>query len=705
MKVSLFSGIRPEKLKDIEVEEALNRIRNGTSLNVITKIRETGDQEAKKDLYSITFAGQFTYRNKKSLQAASGLVTLDIDKVENPHFIKQYIFNNYDHCFAAWISPSGTGVKVLFRIPIVTSDDEYKEYYNSIFNQIDIADADPANKDISRLCFESYDPDLLCRDYEKTSEWTERVHTPSDHAHQIQIKDTSNIDLSDLFERVAAMVRNAPDGQKHFTLLRVARLLGGYVGSELLQQQTAIDFLEDQISQRHIDSFDGAKRTIKDGIKFGIQQPIYIDLTKEYESPAKVETFPLTAFPPLYQELIKKLKISLNFPEDFTAFSILWVWATIMGKRFIIEVKPGYQTYPVLWFAIIGEPGTVKSHPINTIKKPLDEINSENYKAYKEELRQWLKIENNNDPKPVYRKHLINDFTIESLEKVLNANPNGVGLYTDELSAWIDNSNRYSAGQSNNLSKWLSLYDSGALMIDRKTNDPTLIEKACIPIIGTSQPATIIQYFKQMSGNGFFDRFLFAFPQVKMQCLPVNSSPINELDAHNGYIKAFIKSSPQLGEEMVYKLESFDSYLTINKWLVDIAENEHTNERMRNYIPKLISAIPRIAIIVETINSVIVNESTPSIVTCKTMDKTFDIIRYLFNQADRVLVDFNKIDDMDAVLSKNKYTTRQVQCMALKDAGFKIYDIAKRLNISPFTVKSNITREQKRLKSERATSK
>lgn len=702
MKISLFNGTRPEKVKDITIDEALERVRNGASLNLVTKIRETADykavQDLKRNLYAVTFAGQFTYRSNNGLSQASGLLTLDIDKVQNPGFIKQYLFDNYDHCFAAWLSPSGNGVKALFKIPVVKSDTEYKEYYNSILQHIDIADPDPANKDISRLCFESFDPDLLSRDFDKTSTWTDRITAPVHRADQISITDKSAVDLDELFSRVDRMIQAAPDGSKHYTLLKASRLMGGYVASEAITEQLATDFLEDAISKRSIDSFDGAKRTIRDGIKFGIQAPIHIDLTKDYYSHPKVETFPVEVFPQLYQDMIRKLQAALNFPPDFTAFSLLWLWASIMGKRFVVEVKPGYRTYPVLWFAIIGDPGTVKSHPINTVKAPLDAINSENYKQYKEDLKQWLKIEDNRDPRPKWKKYTINDFTIESLEKVLDANVNGVGLYTDELAAWIDNSNKYASGQSNTLSKWLSLYDSGLVMIDRKTQEPALIEKACIPIIGTSQPQTIISYFKNMSGNGFFDRFLFAFPEVKMQCLPPNSSPITELNQHESIIRAFVKESPRLADDMVFTLESFKSYQVINQWLVDIADDERTNERLRNYIPKLISAIPRLAIIIETINSVVTNESTPAYVTTKSMEKTFDVIRYLFNQADRVLIDFNKLDDMNAVITSTRYLTKQAQCYALKTAGFKIPDIAKRLNISPYTVKGAIIREQKRLK-------
>lgn len=698
MTVSLFNGIRPEKVKDITVQEALDRIRNGASLNLITKIRETGNFDLKRDLYAVTFAGQFSYRNNSKLIKSSGLLTLDIDKVENPTFIKSYIFNNYDHCFASWLSPSGNGVKALFRIPEVKTDAEYKEYYNSILEMIDIADADPANKDIARLCFESFDPDLLQRDLDKCSVWTDRVTAPVTRTPQVSITDKSNIDLSELYDKVATLIANAPDGQKHYTLLKASRLMGGYVGSELISEQTASDFLEDLITRRSIDSLEGARRTIRDGIRFGVQVPIYIDLTKEYDSPVKYESFPIEIFPPLYQSLIHKTKDALNFPEDFTAFAILWLWGAIMGRRFVVEVKPGYRTYPVLWFALIGDPGTVKSHPINFIKQVLDEINSANYLQYKQDLKDWKAIENNRDPKPQWKKYLISDFTIESLENIINANPNGVGLYSDELANWIDNSNKYSAGQSNTLSKWLSLYDSGIVMIDRKTQEPSLIERACVPIIGTSQPGTIINYFKTMSGNGFFDRFLFAFPPVKLQPLPQNNSPIWEQSQHEAYVRSFIKHAPELGDEHVFTFETFESYSIINKWLVDIAYDERTNERLRNYIPKLISAIPRLAIIIETINSVITNESTPSEISVKSMQKTFDVIKYLLNQADRILIDFNKMDDMEAVLKRHKYESRQLQCYELKQEGFKETDIAKIMNISPLTVKKCLIREIKKRK-------
>lgn len=698
MNCSLFNGIRPQLLHDITVDEALDRIRRGTSVNIVTKLRETGNQDLKRDLYAVTFAGTFSYRKADKLIKSTGLLTIDIDHVADPVFIKRYLFNNYAHCFAAWISPSGDGVKAIFRIPEVANDLQYKAYYNSIVQQIDIADPDPANKDISRLCFESFDQEILVRDWEETTVWTDTIEEAPIKTPQVSITETPTIDLTDLLSKAERMLLNCPDGQKHYTLLKASRLLGGYVGSGLIEEVVAGDFLEEVISRRNINSLEGARRTIRDGIRFGIQQPIYIDLTKPYEAKKDVTRFPVDIFPPLYQTIVSKLNTSLNYPEDFTAFSILWLWASIMGRRFVVEVKPGYRTYPVLWFAIIGEPGTVKSHPINTIKEPLDEINSENYKRWKQELKDWERIENNHDPKPVWEKYLISDFTIEALERILSACPNGVGLYTDELSAWIDNANKYSTGQSNSLSKWLSLYDSGRIMIDRKTQDPTMIEKACIPIIGTSQPSVIIDYFKHMSGNGFFDRFLFAFPTVKMQCLPENSSPISELALHSGYVKSFIKNIKQIGEEAIFELETFESYQIINKYLVDISDNEHTNERLRNYIPKLISAIPRIAIIIETINCVIVNESTPVQVSVKSMEKTFDLIKYLLNQADRILIDFNKMDDMEAVIQKHKYATKQVHCFELKEAGFSLQDISKKLNIAPLTAKKNITREQQKRK-------
>jgi putative DNA primase/helicase len=75
-------------------------------------------------------------------------------------------------------------------------------------------------------------------------------------------------------EQAVKAVLEAADGTKHDTLLKQARLLGGYVAGGLLGEEVACEALETAINSRSCDSYPAAYKTIRDGIKSGMTAPI-----------------------------------------------------------------------------------------------------------------------------------------------------------------------------------------------------------------------------------------------------------------------------------------------------------------------------------------------------------------------------------------------------------------------------------------------
>jgi len=255
---------------EISVLEALERIRTGESREQVERVRQSTDKNLRDKekfwLPAITFTGNFLpIRANKNLNQSSGLICLDWDHVLDPQFIKRYLFDNYPECLAAWISPSGNGAKALFRIPLVKNDAEFKLYYASL--NLELPDIDDACKDISRLCFESYDPEMLIREWEKTSVWELSI---------IEIDAIPPSTSEKALQTASRMVLEAKDGQKHHSLIKASCLLGGYITGGSLLEQTAVDHLETEIQKRNIVSFPQAQRTIKDGIRYGKMFPIII---------------------------------------------------------------------------------------------------------------------------------------------------------------------------------------------------------------------------------------------------------------------------------------------------------------------------------------------------------------------------------------------------------------------------------------------
>lgn len=162
MKVSFFKSIKstsPQHNKDVGY--ILDRIREGKSRKQVEELRFEPDKDKKKELKAslplVCFNGEFVKRAKNFLKKPSGLMILDFDHLENVVEYKKNLIKD-NRIFACWVSPSGNGLKALIRIPLVENDEEFK----AVFNQVkkEFKDIDSVGCDISRACFESYDPEI-----------------------------------------------------------------------------------------------------------------------------------------------------------------------------------------------------------------------------------------------------------------------------------------------------------------------------------------------------------------------------------------------------------------------------------------------------------------------------------------------------------------------------------------------------------------
>ncbi len=167
-EVSLFKSLY-EKDKDLNLTDVLDLIKNGAVQNdLILKIRDLKENNKdygalKKQLQSFTPCGTFHTKHKATdLKEYSKLIILDIDDLgvrKVVHIKKLAIECLYS--LAVFISPSGTGLKILIMID-TDSDmhevafEQVKNFYENLLK----VEIDPSGKDISRLCFISYDSEL-----------------------------------------------------------------------------------------------------------------------------------------------------------------------------------------------------------------------------------------------------------------------------------------------------------------------------------------------------------------------------------------------------------------------------------------------------------------------------------------------------------------------------------------------------------------
>ena len=157
-KVSIYKDFNDLQGHTISVLGALERIRTGKSKDLVQKAREAKTKkeadDLKKKLPAVCFSGLFNKRKDSELVEHSGYIVLDFDNVPNITQ-KRNELCAIRHITAVWISPSGNGVKALVQIEWKT---KHKEHFDALM--VEMPDIDKTGRNVSRLCFESYDPEL-----------------------------------------------------------------------------------------------------------------------------------------------------------------------------------------------------------------------------------------------------------------------------------------------------------------------------------------------------------------------------------------------------------------------------------------------------------------------------------------------------------------------------------------------------------------
>lgn len=169
MLISLFENATSKKFKDVEINLLFDAILKGKWADKINEARNIFASKG-KDLYNeykitlpaVTWSGQFKERNDKGLSQYSGLMVLDIDHIDSATIanIKSQFIG--EKCvLAAFISPSGEGIKII--VPINTSAEHHLAAFLHLQKEFEAKyclKVDDSGKNISRLCFISYDPEM-----------------------------------------------------------------------------------------------------------------------------------------------------------------------------------------------------------------------------------------------------------------------------------------------------------------------------------------------------------------------------------------------------------------------------------------------------------------------------------------------------------------------------------------------------------------
>jgi hypothetical protein len=231
--------------------------------------------------------------------------------------------------------------------------------------------------------------------------------------------------------------------------------------------------------------------------------------------------FPVGILPPVVCRFVACAARTIGCDPSQVAAPLLTAMAAAIGNTHRIELKAGWTEPPVLWMAIVGESGTHKTPAFKAALGPLKAAEAREQKAYAARCAAWEEEQSlnpkNGSRRPVAKRHVVGDTTVEALAPILSANPRGILVGRDELAGWMTSFDRYakSGRTSADSPQWLSMHSGEALSVDRKTGPmPTIfVPSACVWIVGGIQPGILAKVMVQEhKDSGLLARMLFVMP-------------------------------------------------------------------------------------------------------------------------------------------------------------------------------------------------
>ena len=245
----------------------------------------------------------------------------------------------------------------------------------------------------------------------------------------------------------------------------------------------------------------------------------------------RVKPFDYSLLPEPLATFVRDCALRMQCPPDYIAVAVIAMIGSLIGSSCAVKPKK-YDDWIVssnLYGGIIGEPSTLKTPAINEAFSPLHKLEKEAKQRYDDELKEWeaknkitktkeelvyaeikkqmknksfseadaLKLYNQNkpqaNPKPIRRRHKINDATVEKTHELLSENPRGLLSLQDELTKLLNSFLKQ--GHETDRSFYLEAWNGFLpITVDRIQRGTVETENTCLSVFGSTQPDKMKDY-------------------------------------------------------------------------------------------------------------------------------------------------------------------------------------------------------------------
>jgi hypothetical protein len=278
------------------------------------------------------------------------------------------------------------------------------------------------------------------------------------------------------------------------------------------------------------------------------------------EPASPVQTLPLAVFGPWWSAWISAQGEAKSCAPDYVAAGLLASVSGLLGASRWGSPWPGWSEPAIIWIACVGNPSAGKSPGLDATLEIMHALETSANADYAERVSEWntavavakihreiweaackarVKDEGIAPDKPaaaepperpIMRRIVTNDPTIEKVARLVQANPKGLLLFRDELAGWIGALDKY-GGAGSDRAFYIEAYGARRYSVDRvKDPEPIVVPMLAVNIAGGIQPDRLHSLMLCGDDDGLAARFLYTWPKRVMPERPRNAPPAGAQD-------------------------------------------------------------------------------------------------------------------------------------------------------------------------------
>ncbi len=563
---AILSGIREGRWR-----EAVERIRL-----TFRETRERLDVEAatraiatlKCALPAVIFAGEFGSRTAKALKRHSMLMVLDFDHLGSAVASTKALLARNAHVLAVFVSPSGDGLKII--VPVEAHD---AATHTACFRQAEqyFADeyglnVDPAGKDVSRLCFVSYDSELIMRaeaeafgpqaDVEQKAEPSRSPHDDQPNPADIRAAlDCLPPDADYRTWLVVGMALHAAGepvqtwdswsarGQKYKTGECAAKWRTFHQGA--VGPGTLFFFAKRHGWRPTPDAAPSVRVQGTPPAPSAWAEPQPISALGEPPPP-----WPWEVYPEALREVGQAIAGTMNVPDELPGLALLCAASIAARNVARVEIKRDHRQYPNV-FGMAAVPVYCGKTPVaRIVLAPLLAYQKANAALHADEMNRWnaqaraagaqikgiehriqsgkgdadalavdlAELQRVELQKPTAPVFVVNDATPEAMARIMAANGGRLGVFSSEARQVLSIARGRYSNQGQDVQLWLAGHGGDYLRYDRAGSDKSAFElhHPVLSAFLATQPDSLrtLGGSAEMRESGFLARWLYVVPEA-----------------------------------------------------------------------------------------------------------------------------------------------------------------------------------------------